>query len=313
MVIIGVDPHPGTHTAVALDTNGKELAHLTIENNEAGLQRLRDWAEQFPERVWAIEGANNSFVTALSHALAVQEEVVNISPNLTSQYRSRKGRKKNDKVDAENVARAYLANPDLPSFAPQPVVEELKELTRTRERLAETLKANRSALRRLSKGTTSYQALEAVVACLEQQIAALEADMEGLVKASALQLLTLRGVATVNAAVILAEAGDAERFRDQHAFASYVGCAPIERSSGGQKRRQLDPGGNRRLKRTCHLIALVRLRTDETTQAYVTRKQEEGKTFRAALRSLKTVIARELYRYLKTSQLHAVPSLGPCS
>jgi len=40
--MIGVDPHPGTHTAVALDMNGKELAYLTVENSEVGLQRLRD-------------------------------------------------------------------------------------------------------------------------------------------------------------------------------------------------------------------------------------------------------------------------------
>ena len=136
--------------------NGKELAYLTVENTEAGLQQLRDWVEQFPERVWAIEGANNPFVVALSHALAVREDVVNVSPNLTSQYRSRRGRKKNDRVDAVNVARAYLANPELPPFSPRADSEELKELTRTRERLVETLKANRSALRRLSEGTTSY-------------------------------------------------------------------------------------------------------------------------------------------------------------
>lgn len=250
---------------------------------------------------------------ALSHALAVQESVVNVSPNLISQYRSRRGRKKNDEVDAANVARAYLANPDLPFFSAHTDIEELKELTRTRERLVEALKANRSALRRLSEGTTSYQALEAVVACLEKQISVLEADLDSLVKVAGPQLLALRGVATVNAAIILAEAGNVERFRDQHAFASYVGCAPIERSSGGQQRKQLDPGGNRRLKRTCHLIALVRLRTDETTKAYVKRKQEEGKTFRAALRSLKTVIARELYRCLKASHHQPASFVGPCS
>ena len=72
-----------------------------------------------------------------------------------------------------------------------------------------------------------------MVTCLEQQIATLKADMEDLVKAAAPQLLALLGVATVNAAIILTEAGNAERFHDQHAFASYVGCAPIERSSGG--------------------------------------------------------------------------------
>ena len=118
MVIIGVDPHPSTHTAATLDTNGKALAYFKVDNTEAGLQKLRGWAEQFSERVWAIEGANNLFITPLSYALTEREDVVNISPNLTSQYRSRRGRKKNDEVDAANVARAYLANPDLPPFSP---------------------------------------------------------------------------------------------------------------------------------------------------------------------------------------------------
>ena len=37
--------------------------------------------------------------------------VVDVNPGLTSQYRSKRGRKKSDHVDAENVARAALANP----------------------------------------------------------------------------------------------------------------------------------------------------------------------------------------------------------
>ena len=83
----GVDPHPSTHTAAALDTNGKALAYFKVDNTEAGLQKLRSWAEQFSERVWAIEGANNPFITPLSYALTERDNVVNISPNLTSQYR----------------------------------------------------------------------------------------------------------------------------------------------------------------------------------------------------------------------------------
>ena len=35
-VIIGVDPHPGTHTDAALDSNGSALAYLTVENTHAG-------------------------------------------------------------------------------------------------------------------------------------------------------------------------------------------------------------------------------------------------------------------------------------
>ena len=74
MVIIGVDTHPGTHTAVALDASGRELAYLTVENTEAGLQQLKDWAEQFPERVWDIEGASDiAPLCAMSFAKRIKQ------------------------------------------------------------------------------------------------------------------------------------------------------------------------------------------------------------------------------------------------
>jgi transposase len=41
------------------------------------------------------------------------EIVYSIPPSLTSRYRARRGRKKNDVIDAENVGRALLANPQL--------------------------------------------------------------------------------------------------------------------------------------------------------------------------------------------------------
>ena len=48
MVIIGVDPHPDSHTAAALDENGKVLDTLRVENTAAGLDEVQQWAEAFP-------------------------------------------------------------------------------------------------------------------------------------------------------------------------------------------------------------------------------------------------------------------------
>ena len=112
------------------------------------------------------------------------------------------------------------------------------------------------------------------------------------------ELLTVQGVGTVHAATLLAEAADVRRFRSQHAFAMFAGCAPVESSSGGQKRRQLNIGGNRRLNRTFHMMTQVRLRCDDATKAYIDKKQGEGKTLRAALRCLKTHLAREVFRFM---------------
>lgn len=311
MVIIGVDPHPDSHTAAALDENGKVLGTLTVENNAAGLDEVQQWAKEFPGRRWAIEGANNPFATALSHPLAEREAVVDISPSLTSQYRGKRGRKKSDEVDAVNVARAALANPELPPFSPTEDLNQLKELVRTRERLSQQLRAHRLALRQTSEGGTAREVLGTLITCLKIQLEVIDKQLRRLVEKVMPTLMELRGIGAVHAATILAEAGDAQRFRSKDAFASYCGCAPVERSSGRNQRMRVNPGGNRRLNRTCYLIAMVRLRTDERSREFVHRKEQEGKTFRAALRVLKTYIVREIYGVMKRSSAPLV--LGPCS
>jgi hypothetical protein len=95
MITLGLDPHPGSHTVVALDYNGCLLANITVPNTVAGLGQLHLFAGQFDSRRWAIEGAGNHFVATFVTALLAQEEAVySIAPSLTSQYRSRRGRKK---------------------------------------------------------------------------------------------------------------------------------------------------------------------------------------------------------------------------
>lgn len=301
MVIIGIDPHPESHTAVALDQNGKRLSHLTISNCPEGLTALAAWLKSYNVAVCAVEGANNPFARSLSRSLLEQgHKLVDVSPSLTSQYRSKRGHTKNDLVDAENIAKAALANPCLGSFQPRAKLEELKSLSRTRERLAQQLTAHRLSLQS-REAQPARQALEAVVAVLVEQLKVLEVAMKRLVDTLMPELLEVQGVGVVHAATLLAEAGDVRRFRSQHSFAMFAGCAPIERSSGGQQRRQLNTGGNRRLNRAFHMIVLVRLRYDEATRTYLDRKQRQGKTLRAALRCLKTHLARQLFRFMHDS------------
>jgi transposase len=119
LVTIGVDPHPTTLTAAALDGNGRVLGNLTVSHSNKGLQKLRVWAEALEERQWVIEGVGNSYIYPFVAALLVQDEqVYAISPNLTSHYRTRGNEMKSDEVDAANAARALLANPNLTSYRP---------------------------------------------------------------------------------------------------------------------------------------------------------------------------------------------------
>jgi hypothetical protein len=63
MITLGLDPHPGSHTVVALNDNDVSMGHLTVPNTEEGLVRLHEFSGEFAFRRWAIEGAGNHFIS----------------------------------------------------------------------------------------------------------------------------------------------------------------------------------------------------------------------------------------------------------
>ena len=49
-VMIGVDPHKGSHTAVGVDADERSRGELRVRSGPKQLERLLKWAEQFPDR-----------------------------------------------------------------------------------------------------------------------------------------------------------------------------------------------------------------------------------------------------------------------
>lgn len=311
MVIIGVDPHPASHTAAVLDENGKILDHKTVHNDQAGIQALSQWAAVYPKRIWAIEGASNPFSRALcTHLLGRDEQLHHIHPSMTSQYRSRQTKAKTDEIDAENAARVLLANPHLPRYRQSVQHHQLQVLTRTRFKLARQLKANRMALQQLPETdvlSAARTALQQVMESLSQAIKQLEAQLRLLVQKECPGLLRPCGIGAVVAATILAEIGDINRFQTRDQFARYCGAAPVPRGSGGTWRWCVNPGGNRRMNYVLHIIVLTRMRFDDRTKQYVIKHRNAGKPLRAILRNLKTIVAREVFTLLHRAVSPVIP------
>ena len=57
VVMIGVDPHKGSHTAVAIGAAEEPLGEVRVRASAAQAQRLLAWAQGWPERTWAAGGA----------------------------------------------------------------------------------------------------------------------------------------------------------------------------------------------------------------------------------------------------------------
>ncbi len=305
-VVIGVDPHPGSHVACAMDATGRVLGECEVSNDEGGIGRLQAWGRGYGRCRWAVEGAASAYARRLVAALrGVGEEVVGIAPAMTAQYRGKRWRGKSDRIDAANAARALLANPELPRWEPPPYQERLKELTRSYQRLSRELRATRMAARTLQTPEARV-ALEQVAVALERAVRDLKATIKCSVTPLAGPLLARQGIGPIVAGVVLAEAGRISRFRSRDHFAAFAGCAPIPWASGAGFAVRVNPGGNRRLNWAAHIIVLGRLRLDPRTQAYRDRKLAQGKTHREIIRCLKTFVSRELYTCLRT--MNPVPA-----
>jgi hypothetical protein len=55
-VMIGVDPHKASHTAVAISGAEEPLGELRVRACAVQAERLLAWAAAWPERTWAVEG-----------------------------------------------------------------------------------------------------------------------------------------------------------------------------------------------------------------------------------------------------------------
>jgi hypothetical protein len=80
-VTIGIDPHKGSHTAVALDERESVLGQLRVRSGPDQLSRLGEWAKAWPERTWAAENASGLGYLVSQQLVAAGERVVDVPPS----------------------------------------------------------------------------------------------------------------------------------------------------------------------------------------------------------------------------------------
>ena len=117
--------------------------------------------------------------------------------------------------------------------------------------------------------------------------------------ASGSTLGELCGLSTVLVAELLVEVGDPRRFTIG-GFARFNASAPLAASTaegpGEPVRHRYNPGGNRRVNRTLHLMAVTQLRCEPRAQALYENARSRGHTKKEARRILKRHLSDVVYR-----------------
>lgn len=347
MIVVGIDPHKRSHTAVALERQTGELVgELSVPATPEGCTRLVAWALALgAEVVFALEDCRHVSGPLERFLLARALHVVRVPPKLMAgTRRSARRRGKSDAIDATAVAGAYLREPGLPPAGVDPPARELKLLVDHREDLVQerTRLCNRlrwhlhelavgadlptGALDRACWRTRIEERLARLEQTAQVEISRelatrigeltrrskeLEREIAARVGATAPAVLALTGCAALTTAKIVAETGGSERFRDDAALALHAGVAPLDASSGQQRRHRLNRTGNRQLNCALHRMAVTQGRVDPRARAYLERRQAEGKTRREALRCLKRHLARVVYHALQDVDAPTSPRREP--
>ena len=112
-VMIGVDPHKGSHTAVAINATEEPLGQLRVRACLGQAEQLVAWAHAWPERTWAVEGAEGVGHLLAPQLLSAGERVLDVQPKLAARVRllATGDINKNDPNDARSVAVAALRSP----------------------------------------------------------------------------------------------------------------------------------------------------------------------------------------------------------
>jgi transposase len=336
MLTIGVDPHKQTHSAVAVDGLGVELAAVTRPARREGFGELLAWSRALAgERMWVIEDCRHVSGPLERFLIDHGETVVRLPPRLMADARRGvRERGKSDPIDALAVARAALREGvgTLPAARLAGPELEIRLLAVHRERLvgARTRLINElrwqlhdvwpeyripkraligpgwqvKVTRRLQRAEPTARVRIATdmirrITELTRTINALADELGRLVRKVAPQLLAEPGVGVLIASKLIGEIAGIGRFASDAQLARFGACAPIPVSSGRTDRHRLDPGGNRQLNHAVHMLALTKLSHDPRTALYIANQRARGKTNKEALRSLKRYLIRRVYNLLK--------------
>lgn len=331
MVIIGIDAHKRTHTAVVCDQHGRELARRSVGTSSRDHVRLLGWARSHgKKRLWAVEDCRHLSRRLERDLIQAGERIVRVPPKLMANTRDgARSYGKSDAIDALAVARAAIREPNLPTArldGPERelrlLVDHREDLVGERTRLINRLRwhlheldpalehsTGRLSRRSLDTLTMSLEDREGIVArlarelverCIElgTQIDALQREIEADVQTIAPSLLTICGCGPLTAAKIVGETAGIDRFHSPDAYARHNGTAPLPVSSAQQTRHRLSRTGNRQLNAALYRIALTQSQWHPDAKAMIARRQTQGDTKREALRILKRRLSDVVYRTL---------------
>jgi transposase len=277
---IGIDVAKETFDA-AIDIGGGAVSPLTpapFERSPRGVEQMLAWiddvlGDRAPD-ARAVMEATGRYSIELSAWItqarpAMMPAIVN--PELVWAFARSLGlRGKTDAIDARALARYGRERTPLPHEPLGPAHARLRDLTRERQALVESLVAHRQRAGEPCQSDLVVEVQRQVIGSLRDAIGQIERAIDAVISedsdlARDVALLeSIPGVGRLTTAVILGEIGDLRRFERARQLSAFVGVSPREHTSGTSVRRRtrLCKKGNAQARRALYMAAVSASRGD---------------------------------------------------
>lgn len=296
MIHVGVDLHQRFCYMTALDSRGRQLNSQAVPNET---DALHNYFRQFrrPVRV-AVEAC--SFWPAFRAAVGNQVELRLVHPLRVKAIAAAK--LKNDRIDSATLAHllrcdllpeAWMADQDTRELRQQ--VRLRATLVRQRTRLKNQVhailhqqglrhgftdlfgQAGRKWLEQVALPDKARMCLQTYLGLIDEFTIRIQQQDQGVKKfvssdPRAGWLMTVPGIGSYSAMLLLAEIGDIRRFADKHALSNYAGLVPWVRESADKRRSGgITRVGSPWLRWIMVEAAQVAVRTSPAVQCYFDR------------------------------------------
>ncbi|MEG4458384.1 transposase [Microcoleus sp. N9_A1] len=280
-------------------------------NNTEGFESLNNWLKkQGVEELHACMEATSIYGDALAEFLyeaGYRVSVVNPA-RIKGFAKSELLRTKTDSVDAALIARFCAAIK--PSFW-KPTPFEVKELQALLRRLESLTQMYQQEENRLETATeTVAQLTRAHLEYIKKQQAEIKKmisdhfDQHPHLKQQRELLTSIPGIGEQTAAVLLAEVGRIEDYKNARQLAAYAGLTPCERSSGTSVhgKTRLSCTGNVRLRKALYMPAVVAMRCNPFLKAMTERLLGRGKVKMQVIGALMRKLVHLAFGILKSQK-----------
>ena len=310
--ILGIDISKAKFDVALLKNNSKDkIKSKVFVNNPEGFERLQEWLDsQGVTKLHGCMEATSIYGNALARFLVAAGYIVSIvNPSRPKAFgRSELSRTKTDRADAKVIARFCAALQPAPWTPPALEIEQLQALVHRLDHLTTMQQQEQNRLETVDP--ILVEAITAHIDFLKQQVAQTQQlirehfDRYPALKAQRDLLISIPGIATATATIILAEIRDVATFESADQLAAFAGLTPQEFSSGSSihGKPRLSKIGNSRLRKALYLPAIVARRYNPLIQIFCDRLLAKGKSKMAMIGAAMHKLLRQVFGVLKSQQ-----------